>query len=1273
MPEDSIAPVPPPGDDEATRRSPPQEEDAIVDACDAPTVTGDGSSPAKADLVGELGVTAISVKQPAVIIGRYKLMKELGQGGFGMVWQAEQTEPIRREVALKIIKLGMDSREIIARFEAERQALALMDHPNIASVLDAGTTDKGRPYFVMELVKGVPITEYCDAHQLTIRQRLELFIPVCQAVQHAHQKAILHRDLKPSNILVTEVDGKPVPKVIDFGIAKALGSAPEDVMRASLALTQAGMVIGTPQYMSPEQAGARADMDTRSDIYTLGVILYELLTGDTPLPREALRKAAMDEVLRSIREAEPVRPSSRVVPISEAIRKTSTARGTEPTKLTRTLRGDLDWITLKALEKERERRYESASALAQDLERHLRNEPVEASPPSGLYRLRKLVRRNQLAVGAAAVITVLLVAGIAVSIWQWWEATAQRKEAIIQRNAATTARNEEQLQRQTVQARETEQRRLLHDASMSDYSLALKRMENADRWKEGLAHLSHALDWEPTNAQAAARLYSAIALNVFEKAGIPRHGLLHKYPVNSAEFSPDGKRIVTASGEYNGPGEARLWDAMTGQALGEPMQHPAVVHNARFSPDGIKIVTACGREEDEDNKVPSDRHGEARLWDGFTARPLGAPMRHGIMVRDALFSPDGKRIVLTIQEIIGGWDPMAEARIRDVSTGKPLGLPMKHRREIFGVNFSPDGQRIVTASSDFSAQVWDATTGEPRGPRMRNEGAHEAGFQSAEFSPDGKRIVTASGDGDQDSITGLPHFGEVRLWDATTGKALGEPLWHGPENMWGIVWTATYSPDGLHIASASADGTSRLFDAETGKLIQVIRHEREVSSARFSPDGNRFVTASEDGSVRVWDAATGMPLGAPIWCEGGAKSARFSSDGSRLLIIGGNHTVQVWEVPDVRLQGEPLAEEAKPTGRSIRNGDKDLRSSPDGVRIVTVDDEKMAVLRERSTGKALGEPMPHPAEIIIVGFSPDGMRIVTADSTNIVRMWDATTCRMLGEPMRLPEIVDNRFDDCEIVNTIQFSSDGRWIVTSSGNYDMVGGARNGQVRIWDTTTCKQVGEAIHPGVTVKFASFADDGTSILLTNDFPEPIERSIEVNSLLHLPAETPKWVREWARAIAGWKFDAEGKMQPISIEEQITTLYAPREGNDPWSRLARWLIADPATRTTHPDSPHTCREIAAKERDLGTEDSLLRAPHFDPSVPLARLFLAKFERNPKRAAFLRDYDLSHLPDDPSLWARAVEALHEQKDDIRARRALDKLSVFAPERARTLKSQLNL
>jgi tetratricopeptide (TPR) repeat protein len=352
---------------------------------------------------------------PGTVIGPYKLVQEIGEGGMGTVWMAQQTEPVKRLVALKVIKLGMDSRQVITRFEVERQALALMDHPNIARVFDAGTTANGRPYFVMELVKGVPITKYCDEHRLTPRQRLELFIPVCQAIQHAHQKGIIHRDIKPSNVLIASYDGRPVPKVIDFGVAKATGQQ----LTEHTLVTGFGTVVGTLEYMSPEQAELnQLDIDTRSDIYSLGVLVYELLTGTTPLEKKRLKEAAMLELLRVIREEEPPRPSTRLLESKDTLPSISAQRQMEPAKLTKLVRGELDWIVMKALEKDRNRRYETANGFAADVHRYLADEPVLACPPSGWYRFRKFARRNRGAVlTAVAALVLVVVAGA--GIWSW--------------------------------------------------------------------------------------------------------------------------------------------------------------------------------------------------------------------------------------------------------------------------------------------------------------------------------------------------------------------------------------------------------------------------------------------------------------------------------------------------------------------------------------------------------------------------------------------------------------------------------------------------------------------------------------------------------------------------------------------------------------------------------------------------------------------------------------------------------------------------------------
>jgi tetratricopeptide (TPR) repeat protein len=382
--------------------------------------------------------TAGTEQPGTVLAGRYKLLEQIGEGGMGAVWMAQQTEPVKRLVAVKLIKAGMDSKHVLARFEAERQALALMDHANIARVLDAGTTGAGRPYFVMDLVKGVPITRYCDAHRLTPRQRLELFLPVCQAVQHAHQKGIIHRDLKPSNVLVALYDGKPVPKVIDFGVAKAAGQT----LTEKTLVTGFGAIVGTLEYMSPEQAEInQLDIDTRSDIYSLGVLLYELLAGSPPFSRKELEKGGLLEMLRVIREQEPSKPSTKLS-TAEGLPTLAANRGTEPAKLTKLLRGELDWIVMKALEKDRNRRYDTANGFALDVQRYLADEAVQACPPRATYRLRKFARKNRKALAAAAAFAILLTGATVFSTWQAARARAAQKDALAARDREAELRQQ---------------------------------------------------------------------------------------------------------------------------------------------------------------------------------------------------------------------------------------------------------------------------------------------------------------------------------------------------------------------------------------------------------------------------------------------------------------------------------------------------------------------------------------------------------------------------------------------------------------------------------------------------------------------------------------------------------------------------------------------------------------------------------------------------------------------------------------------------------------
>ena len=383
-------------------------------------------------------------------IGPYKLREQIGEGGFGVVYVAEQTEPVRRKVALKVIKPGMDSKEVIARFEAERQALALMEHPSIAKVLDAGATDAGRPYFVMELIRGIPITRYCDENQLSTRERLQLFRQVAQAVQHAHQKGVIHRDIKPSNVLVTLRDGTPMPKVIDFGVAKAIN---QRLTERSI-YTRFEQMIGTPLYMSPEQAElSEFDIDTRSDVYSLGVLLYELLTGTTPIERETLDAVGYDEIRRIIREEEPPRPSTRVSTLGQALTTISAARKCDAQKLSGLLHGELDWIVMKALDKDRNRRYESASAFAADVERYLNDEPVEACPPSVGYRIKKFAQRRKGLLTTVVLVSLSLVLGTAISIWQAIDAEGARQQAQTNFEEADRQRQEAERQRRLANER----------------------------------------------------------------------------------------------------------------------------------------------------------------------------------------------------------------------------------------------------------------------------------------------------------------------------------------------------------------------------------------------------------------------------------------------------------------------------------------------------------------------------------------------------------------------------------------------------------------------------------------------------------------------------------------------------------------------------------------------------------------------------------------------------------------------------------------------------
>ncbi len=449
-------------------------------------------------------------------IGPYKILQQIGEGGCGVVYMAEQEKPVRRRVALKVIKLGMDTKSVIARFDAERQALAMMDHPNIARVLDAGATETGRPYFVMELVRGTKITQFCDENQLDTRQRLGLFIEICGAIQHAHQKGVIHRDIKPSNVLVTMRDGQPVPKVIDFGIAKATSG--ERLTDLTL-FTAYEQFVGTPAYMSPEQAQrSELDVDTRSDIYSLGVLLYELLTGKTPFDQKELLSSGLDEMRRTLMEQEPHRPSTKLDGLRlEDLTQTALSRQVEPPKLKLLLKGDLDWIVMKALEKDRNRRYQTVNGLGMDVQRYLQNEPVFARPASRLYRFQKLVRRNKTVFVAIGAVSVAVLAGLGTSTWLFLRERDARHEVEQSRNNEVKLRREAEAQAKITQAAILISRNKLAEADdlvgNVDLPVAQPSLEAAGVFRK-LA------DWNVTRGQwkkAADRLLKLVEANQIDK------------------------------------------------------------------------------------------------------------------------------------------------------------------------------------------------------------------------------------------------------------------------------------------------------------------------------------------------------------------------------------------------------------------------------------------------------------------------------------------------------------------------------------------------------------------------------------------------------------------------------------------------------------------------------------------------------------------------------------------------------------------------------------
>jgi len=906
-------------------------------------------------------------------IGPYKLLQLIGEGGMGTVYMAQQEKPVRRRVALKIIKPGMDSKEVVARFEAERQALSMMDHRSIAKVLDAGTTERGLPFFVMELIRGLTITRYCDEKKLSVNARMELFKSVCDAVQHAHHKGIIHRDLKPSNILVTEQEGTPVAKIIDFGLAKALYQPLTD----KTMFTQLGQVLGTLEYMSPEQATmSQLEVDTRSDVYSLGVLLYELLTGAIPFDRTRIRQAAIDQVLKILREEVPPRPSVRLSSVDSLV-DVATNRGTEPMRLSLLLRGDLDWIVMKAMDKDRDRRYETANGLGLDIVRYINGEPVTAAPPSSTYRIRKFVNRNRAAVAVASFLLTALVMGITGTSYGMYRALEAESDAV----------------------KASVQIQMLLDKAKGD----AKQLRALAEHNQQLAQTAE--DEKNAALDAKNRLESELRLSSAFRIAAEAQAERAERPQRSLLLA---MAAVDSTRSHHEPVDSKVE-----QCLRESLRAVGGIPFPQFHEDTYSPRTVNAR-----GNVLAVCDGELIIVADLTAEDVTGSARklegHNDWISLVALSANGKWLATaSLDGTARVWDltehdPSATAR--RVSIDQIPRLAPRGHEEPLDMTISDDGTRLIISRRYLSttenyhpkqdtAFIWRLESETPEyTPVVLN--AFDSFSSTWRMSHDGDRLVLADLDANWYYVEGSGRRTiKVRLWDlrSSTSDPVEIELSGGASRS---IATWALSPDGNQIATVG-DNSVRIWvlNSEDPSTTPIVLEESNVLAFTFCPHGKWFVSASRNGSIKVWNlnrADPSVPVAAAECNSAPNKNGvAISPDGQRIAIATGN-SIQLFHLNNKN----PSKNAVSLTGHDEYVSF--IRFDADGKRLISQSGDSNGRIWDVVAPKphASAAVLPDP-DVVMLGVGPNN-RLVTVGRSGALKSWD------LGVSLAKPELLPSR-------------------------------------------------------------------------------------------------------------------------------------------------------------------------------------------------------------------------------------------------------------------------